>query len=1328
MKYEINIDFDNVKSKLDNLNELRKEVNEFFELRKIGKDVSLSILETGEEVAMFDDTFGKLFDYRDNYKCKINFETQELEVFTCTALHTHSEYSILDGANRLKDLAKKYPYSGAITDHGVMYGFIDFYKKMTALHKKPIIGFEAYTRSIDGEETKNHLIVLAKDDIGMKNIMKLCTAGCMHLSTGKVPRPLISYEEIEKYHEGLVILSACIAGEVPRLIIKNDEKTLERVINFYKTTFGDDYYFEIQRHTSEKTVKDAMSEMHVKETFDEVMDLFYSLTKEEFVNKFGKHVYRNVELFVHEPMVNKRLIELSKKYGIKLVATTDAHYLNAKDSEMHEALLCNQTKTTLSNPDRFRFAGTGYHVHTVEEMEELFSDMPEVLTNTLEIEDKCNVEIEFGNYKMPRFEVPNGYTDEEYLEKLVWDGFNERYGENLDEFKKTLKPSEIGKAKELYKERKDRVRFELDTIFKMKYQGYFFIVWEYVHYAKSHGITMGPGRGSGAGSIVLYCLHITEQLDPIKYDLLFERFLNPDRVSMPDVDLDYEFELRENVIEHCREKYGKECVSRIITFGTMAAKGSVKDMARVLGYEPSVSDMITKLIPNEPKMTIQKALNKNPDFESLYNTDSDVHKIVNLAMKVEGLIKNVSQHACGVIISSEDISNFCPMTLSTDEETGITALTTQITMIEAEEIGLLKFDFLGLRTESVIKECLIDMEKYHGVKMENYDFPMNDVNVYKNLLAKGKTTGVFQLESSGMTSVITQMFQDVASRIATMDENEYEEFGDELFERLIAAIALYRPGPMDEIPNYIKGIIDPSTVIYDTPKAKPILGSTYGVIVYQEQVMNIVKALAGFSSGNADTIRKGMSKKREEILDEFKPYFINGSGRNIDPHTNKPYNINGCVANGISAEVAEKIWDKMESFAKYAFNKSHAAAYAVIVAQTAWLAYYYPIIFMKANINVYIGNKDKLKMYLAYCSRVGIEILPPSVNYSEEYFSLNEDATAIRFGLKGVKNLDKVSKAIMAERESRGLFTSLENFVSRMFKYQKLTKGNVEALIYVGALDEFDGTRKEKIDTLNQILSIQKSVSLVGQGSIFDLAEEFDIVDMDDLLTVQLMNTEDFEKDVRLKKENEYAGLYISGHPLEDYKLLLDCSDIIHISDLVATDEDEAIIEAKKAMNVKVGGMITDIKKKITKKGNSLYTFTFSDMTGDINTVCFQDAYSKNEAKLVEGAKVIIQGKFDVNDFGPQLIVDTITRIDDAESEIYAFRVISDDNIAVARDQYLELKKMHPNKTGNIKIEFMRNGKPQPGIDGCPKSLAFFSQLQDIFGEQSCKVIYRNVR
>ena len=537
MKYEINIDFDSVKSKLDNLNELRKDANEFFELRKIGEDVSLSILETGEEVAMFDDTFGRIFDYRDHYKCRINFDTHELEVFTSTALHTHSEYSILDGANRLKDLANKYPYSGAITDHGVMYGFIDFYKKMTALHKKPIIGFEAYTRSIDGEETKNHLIVLAKDDIGMKNIMKLCTAGCMHPSTGKVPRPLVSYEEIEKYHEGLVILSACIAGEVPRLIMKNDEQTLERVIDFYKTTFGDDYYFEIQRHTSEKTVKDAMAEMHVKETFKEVMALFHSLTKEEFVNKFGKHVYRNVELFVHEPMVNKRLVELSKKYGIKLVATTDAHYLNAEDVEMHEALLCNQTKTTLSNPDRFRFAGTGYHVHTVEEMEELFSDMPEVLTNTLEIEDKCNVEIEFGNYKMPRFEVPNGYTDEEYLEKLVWDGFNERYGENLDEFKKTLKPGEIGKAKELYKERKDRVRFELDTIFKMKYQGYFFIVWEYVHYAKSHGITMGPGRGSGAGSIVLYCLHITEQLDPIKYDLLFERFLNPDRVSMPDVDL-----------------------------------------------------------------------------------------------------------------------------------------------------------------------------------------------------------------------------------------------------------------------------------------------------------------------------------------------------------------------------------------------------------------------------------------------------------------------------------------------------------------------------------------------------------------------------------------------------------------------------------------------------------------------------------------------------------------------------------------------------------------------------------------------------------------------
>ena len=835
MKTKINIDFESLKNAFDEMNDLRKERNEFLELRKIGENISLRILESGKEVAVLKDTFDNLFSYRDNYKCKVDFDKKELHIFTSTALHTHSEYSILDGANRLKDLTKKYEYSGALTDHGVMYGFIDFYKKMKAVYKKPIIGFEAYTESITGDENKHHLIILAKNDIGLKNAMKLCTKGNLHPSSGKTPRPIISYEELKEYHEGLIILSACIAGEVPKMIVEKNEEKLKEVISFYKNTFGEDYYFEIQRHITRELVEKTIAEEKLVVSVEDAVEDYQNLSKEAFIYKYSRHLYRTIDLYVKEPMVNERILELSKEYGIKVVATTDAHYLNKTDSYMHEALLCNQTKRTLSDPDRFRFAGTNYHVHTVEEMETLYYDMPEVLVNTLEIEDKCNVEIEFGNYKLPNYPIPKGYTDKTYLEKLVWDGFEERFGKTVEEFQIKVGENDREKAEEEFQERKNRIKFELDTVFRMGYQGYFFIVWSYVKYAKENGIFVGPGRGSGCGSLVLYCLHITEQLDPIKYDLLFERFLNPERISMPDIDLDFEFEYREQVINACRKRYGEECVSRIITFGTMAAKGAIRDMARVLGYQPSFADMIAKLIPAEPKMTIQKAF-KQADFEELYNTNIDAKKVIDLAIQVEGLIKNTSQHACGVIISSEDISNFCPMTLSTDKETGITALTTQITMGECEEIGLLKFDFLGLRTESVIKETLSDIKKFYGKEIGNYDIPINDVNVYANLLAKGKTEGVFQLESDGMTSVITQMYQDVPSCMKGMSERELNDFGYELYERNVAAVSLYRPGPMDEISTYINGMLDPTKVVYDTPELESILNTTYGVLVYQEQV------------------------------------------------------------------------------------------------------------------------------------------------------------------------------------------------------------------------------------------------------------------------------------------------------------------------------------------------------------------------------------------------------------------------------------------------------------------------------------------------------------
>lgn len=1319
MKTKINIDFESLKNEFDEMNDLRKERNEFLELRKIGENISLRILESGKEVAVLEDTFDNLFSYRDNYKCKVDFDKKELHIFTSTALHTHSEYSILDGANRLKDLTKKYEYSGALTDHGVMYGFIDFYKKMKAVYKKPIIGFEAYTESITGDENKHHLIILAKNDIGLKNAMKLCTKGNLHPSSGKTPRPIISYEELKEYHEGLIILSACIAGEVPKMIVEKNEEKLKEVISFYKNTFGEDYYFEIQRHITRELVEKTITEEKLVVSVEDAVEDYQNLSKEAFIYKYSRHLYRTIDLYVKEPMVNERILELSKEYGIKVVATTDAHYLNKTDSYMHEALLCNQTKRTLSDPDRFRFAGTNYHVHTVEEMETLYYDMPEVLVNTLEIEDKCNVEIEFGNYKLPNYPIPKGYTDKTYLEKLVWDGFEERFGKTVEEFQIKVGENDREKAEEEFQERKNRIKFELDTVFRMGYQGYFFIVWSYVKYAKENGIFVGPGRGSGCGSLVLYCLHITEQLDPIKYDLLFERFLNPERISMPDIDLDFEFEYREQVINACRKRYGEECVSRIITFGTMAAKGAIRDMARVLGYQPSFADMIAKLIPAEPKMTIQKAF-KQADFEELYNTNIDAKKVIDLAIQVEGLIKNTSQHACGVIISSEDISNFCPMTLSTDKETGITALTTQITMGECEEIGLLKFDFLGLRTESVIKETLSDIKKVYGKEIGNYDIPINDVNVYANLLAKGKTEGVFQLESDGMTSVITQMYQDVPSCMKGMNEKELNDFGYELYERNVAAVSLYRPGPMDEISTYINGMLDPTKVVYDTPELESILNTTYGVLVYQEQVMLAVRKLAGFSQGQADEIRKAMGKKKQEILDIYKPYFINGSGRDIDPHTNKPYGIKGCVANGIDADVAEKIWNKMESFGKYAFNKSHGAAYAVICMQTAWLAYYYPILFMKANLNVYITNPDKLKMYLAFCSKNEIKMLEPSVNESEEYFSLNSDGTAIRFGLKGIKGLDKISKSIITERKN-GKFTSLENFISRMIKNQKISSGNLEALIYVGALDEFEGTRKEKIEALDKILAIQKVVSISNQGTIFDLANEFHITNMDDLYKVEFANKEEYEKNEILEKENEYSGFYISGHPLDDYKMILDYSDLVHISSLVADENAEIYVNSF----LRVGGMITNLVKRNTKSGGFLYTFTLKDITGDLNCVCFESKYTKNLGKIEENAKVIISGKFEINDFGPQLLVDVVKDLGQISQNVVAINLISDSDLHTARNQYIELSNLVPTDIGNIKLNFLRDGIIQPGIHNGKYSMQFFANLQNIFGENSCKLVYK---
>ena len=1041
---------------------------------------------------------------------------------------------------------------------------------------------------------------------------------------------------------------------------------------------------------------------------------YYPNDKKMFIKKYSNRLYENIKLSVEEDVVNDELKELSKKYGIKMVATNDAHYLNPDDAFMHEALLCNQRSTTLTDKNHWVFPGTGYHVHTTDEMERLFHDEPELLINTLEIADKCKFDFTFGEYKLPKFPIPEGYTDKEYLRKLVLDGFKERFQ---------------GTPELTNQEYLDRVEFELETIFKMGYQGYFFIVWDYIRWAKEQGIYVGPGRGSGAGSIVLYCLHITENLDPLKFDLLFERFLNPDRISMPDIDVDFEYELREKVIEYCKMKYGNECVSKIITFGRMAAKSAILDMTRVLDYPLATARKISDMIPKKPGITLKKAMLENVELDALYHNDEEAKTIIDLALKVEGLVRNTSVHACGVIIAPDDVTKFCPQAYAVDDETGLKELTTQYTMGECEEIGLLKMDFLGLRTESVIKECVTDVEKYHGITINPYDInslPLNDPMVYANM-AKGNTMGIFQIEGAGITSVIQQLFQDVEAKVNEINScaltsieektRQAEEFGNQLFERLIAGISLYRPGPMDEIPNYINGMLDENNIHYDCAQLEPILKNTYGVLVYQEQVMLAVRALADFSAGQSDTIRKAMGKKKQDILDEYKDSFIHGSGDKIDAHTNLPYNIKGCVANGILETVADTIWGKMESFAKYAFNKSHAAAYAVISIQTAWFAYYYPTIFMKANLNVYITNPDKLTLYLGHCNKVGIPVLPPSVNESDAKFTLNDDATAIIFGLSGIKNVGKTAPLIIEERRTRGKFLTLQNFVERMVKYHKFNKSHLESLALAGALDCFPGSRKSKVEFAEEFINIIKSDKAIvykGQETIFSLADSVGLADdLAVLKDIKIPNSDiEYSKDMILDFEEEVAGFYLSGHPLDDYVDILKTQnylDVYTATELKPTGKD-----------IKIAGIVTGLDKKYGKNGKPFYIFKLKDRTGDISVVAWSNVIDQYGTKLTEKAKVILSGEIDENDFGVQMKVNHVVCLDEVRQDIKWLEVLACDNTEVARTQYQKVALLVQKNPGDLPVRFKRYGQVYD-LGMCTWSMDLLLKLQDIFTEDFVK-------
>lgn len=1102
-----------------------------------------------------------------------------IELLYFVEIHRHSGYSLLDGAIPIKRLVEKTESVGALTDHGVMFGILDYYKKMLKANKKPILGCELYVETKDGNKEGNHLIVLAKNSIGYTNLMKLTTLGYNNFYR----KPHISYEMLKTHSKGLIATTACMNGEVPQLILAGDyQKAKETLLELASFFEPGDFYIEIQRH--------GISE---------------------------------------EIILNPQLIKLSKETGIKLIAATDSHYVNKEDSYEHEILLCIGTQSKMIDEKRMKFIGTGYHLHSSTEVLELFKDIPEAIENTLEIAEKCNVELDLNTIHMPSFEVPQPFkSDTEYFEYLAKKGFEERFGSNFDN--------------QTYKE---RFEYEIEIIKNMGFSSYFLIVSDFVNYAKSRGIEVGPGRGSVCGSLVAYCLKITE-IDPIPYGLLFERFLNVDRISMPDIDLDFDDERREEVIDYVKEKYGKECVSKIITFGTLSARAAIRDVTRVLDFPYSFGDRISKTIIN-PKLTLKEQLEENIELKKMYNEEPDIKKIIDISIKIEGLPRNASMHACGVIIAKAAVVNYVPQIMMETETEGIYEPTTQFNMFECEECGLLKMDFLGLRTMGVINRALVDINrkrKKEGKPALTYkDIPINDPVVY-DFISKGNTQGIFQLESAGMTSFMKELLQDAGKYIKLKTKEDLEKFGNELFERIIAGVSLYRPGPMDEIPNYINNMLHPDQIVYELPVLKNILESTYGIIVYQEQVMFIVREIAGFSKGQSDTIRKAMAKKKKEIINEYEEYFIYGSEKHDKENPSEVLNIPGCINRGIPEEIAKDIWEKMKKFAEYAFNKSHATAYADIGIRTAWLAYYYPAEYMCATLNSFINKADKIKAYMAICKKKGIKILPPDVNRSEEKFTVAGDS--IRFGLMGIKNMGKAAEDIVNERRKNGPFANMQDFAERMALYSRVDKKMLEALIYASAFDEFEGTRKAKLVILPNILlaaTNNKKQIESGQVSLFDNPE------MAAYKKIPIPKTEEFVKRFKLEKEKEYSGFYITEHPLDDFIRVTSKKDVHEISDVLLDDSetpDEDIPYIKGSLyenqDVKVCGIMKAVMLKYSRNGNRLITFTLEDKSGEIKCIAFNSCVERHQECFREGNICYALIRIKTDDFGTQGILQKI--------------------------------------------------------------------------------------
>lgn len=1073
-------------------------------------------------------------------------------------LHVHTEYSLLDGSNKIKEYVSRVKELGmnsaAITDHGVMYGVIDFYREARKQGIKPILGCEVYVapnsrfdrETAGGESRYHHLVLLAENNTGYANLMKIVSRG---FTEGYYYKPRVDKDLLRQYHEGIIALSACLAGEVQRYLSRGLTEEAKKVALEYQDIFGKgNFFLEMQDHG-----------------------------------------------IPEQQLVNQRQIQLSKETGIELVVTNDIHYTYAEDAKPHDILLCIQTGKKLDDENRMRYEGGQYYVKSPQEMEALFPYAKQALENTQKIANRCEVEIEFGVTKLPKYDVPDGMTSWEYLNKLCWEGLEKHYGE----------PS---------RELKERLRYELDTIRNMGYVDYFLIVWDFIKYAKDHGIAVGPGRGSAAGSIVSYCLEITN-IDPIRYQLLFERFLNPERVTMPDIDVDFCFERRQEVIDYVVRKYGKDRVVQIVTFGTLAARGVIRDVGRVMDLPYAFVDSIAKMIPQELNITIDKALQMNPELRKTYENDPQVKLLIDMCKRLEGLPRHSSMHAAGVVIGQREIDDFVPLSRASDG-----SITTQFTMTTLEELGLLKMDFLGLRTLTVIQNA-VQLAKSKNPELDMDQIDYNDKQVL-SYIGTGKTDGIFQLESGGMKGFM-------------------KELKPNSLEDIIAGISLYRPGPMDFIPQYIRGKNDAGSITYDCPQLEPILAPTYGCIVYQEQVMQIVQNLAGYTMGQADNIRRAMSKKKQYVIDAERQNFVYG---------NEEQGIKGCIANGISEQAANQIYDSMVDFAKYAFNKSHAAAYAVVAYQTAYLKYYYPVEFMAALMTSVIDNTRKVAEYIYSCRQMGIKVLSPDINEGEGRFLATKDG--IRYGMYAIKSIGRqVIDIILAEREANGKYITLSDFLSRVAG-REVNKRAVENLIKAGACDGLDGNRQQMLlvyNTLIDNLNQEKKNSLAGQMSLFDLVSE----EEKKAYEVRFPNVEEYSKEIKLGFEKEVLGIYLSGHPLEEYEEKWR-KNISAVTADFMLDEETNAVKIKDNQSVVIGGIITEKTIKYTKQNKAMAFITIEDLFGTVEVIIFPRDYEKYSRYLNEDEKVFVAGHANVEeDKNGKLICEKIYSFDDTKRELW---------------------------------------------------------------------------